>query len=71
MTVTVTALQSALGTGPYDAKIIRSTYASATAWHYVVGNADAGGRARWCAVTRSNSAAAQATEVLAVLVDGY
>lgn len=72
MTVTATALEAALdGTGAQQARILRSNYGAAVTWHLVAGNAQAGGRTRWCNVTDSSSAAAQAVEVLAVLNDGY
>lgn len=67
------AVQAVLGANPMNATIIDSMEASSDAtkqeW-YVIGNADAPGRARWCVTTAANSAALQAASILTQLRTG-
>ena len=71
MAITPAACQAAFGTTPMNAQIIRAdeTQGSITTsqeW-YVVGNADAPGRAKWCITTASDNAATQAAAILVQL----
>lgn len=67
---TVAAIQAQLdaaGTGG-AAHILMSTHEDATFdSHYCVGMADAAGRSRWCKVTAAQTAAQNATDILAAL----
>lgn len=68
--VTPDAVQAALGTDVGSPKILKSeqiTDGSTAGAYYVDGQATVGGRARWCAVTNTDSAANQATAILAAL----
>lgn len=71
MAITPAACQTALGTDPMDAKILRADEtqgadATKQEW-YVVGNVAAPGRARWCTTTASDNAATQAASILTQL----
>jgi len=69
-TITPAAVQAALGSTPMNATIThaRQTDVSSTAGcYYVIGNCDAPGRARWCDVTNTDSAATQAAAILVKL----
>lgn len=74
MAQTPAAVQAVLGTNPMNARILRAdetqgSDATLQEW-YVVGNADAPGRARWCSTTASDSAATQAASILTQLRAG-
>ena len=69
MAITSAQLQTALGTNPMNARVIQAFEPSQSTqqqW-YVIGNADAPGRARWINTTAASNAATQATDVLAQL----
>lgn len=71
MAITPAACQAALGTNPMSARIIRADEtqgadATKQEW-YVIGNAAAPGRNRWCSTTASDNAATQAASILAQL----
>ena len=68
--VTPAAVQAALSTAVHGARILRAeqTAVSATAGFYLAtGGASAPGRARWCAITNTDSAATQAAAILTAL----
>lgn len=67
--VTPAAVQAVLGTNPMNAQIIRAdqTNTATAGAYYVIGNVDAPGRARWCAITNTDSAATQAAAILVAL----
>lgn len=68
--VTPDAVQAALGTDALGPRILSSfqiTDGATAGAYYVTGGAAAPGRARWCAVTNTDTAAAQATAILAAL----
>ena len=68
--VTPAAVQAALGTDQGSPKILRSEQITdgSTAGAYLVnGAATVPGRVRWCAVTNTDTAANQATAILAAL----
>lgn len=67
--VTPAAVQAVLGTNPMNAKILRSdqTDTSTVGAYYAIGNVDAPGRARWCRITNTDSAATQAAAILTAL----
>lgn len=68
MAITSAQLQTALGTNPRNATVIREWPAEGTGqqW-YVEGREDARGRARMCNTTASDNAATQAASVLSTL----
>jgi hypothetical protein len=71
MAQTPAAVQAVLGSNPMNAQIVKADEvqgidATKQEW-YVVGNADAPGRARWCVTTSANSAATQAADILTQL----
>jgi hypothetical protein len=72
MAQTPAAVQAQLGTSPMNATILaaRETHLDTDTvnqhW-YVAGNCDAPGRTRWCTSTAANTAAQQATSILAAL----
>lgn len=68
--VTPAAVQAALGTDVGSPKILRAEQITdgSTAGAYLVdGAVTVAGRVRWCAVTNTDSAANQATAILAAL----
>lgn len=71
-TVTPAAVQVALGVAVGSPMILRSEQkVTATVAHYLVqGGAPYPGVTRWCATTNTDTAADQATAILAVLVTG-
>ncbi len=67
--VTPAAVQAVLGTSAMNAQIIRAdqTDTSTAGSYYCIGNVDAPGRARWVAITNTDSAATQAAAILTAL----
>lgn len=66
MAQTPAAVQAVLGTSAMNAQIVRATEvvgATLQEW-YVLGMADAPGRARWITTTAADSAATQAAAIL-------
>lgn len=69
MAITSAALQAALGTEANNARVVHAfepSQGTQQQW-YVIGNADAPGRARMVNTTASDNAATQAAAVLAAL----
>lgn len=69
MAQTPAAVQAVLGTNPMNAQIVRADEGAGGTeqrW-YVLGNADAPGRNRWCVTTAANNAATQAASILTQL----
>ena len=71
MAITPAAMQTALGTNPLSARVVRADEtqgadATKQEW-YVIGNVAAPGRARWVSTTASDNAATQAAAALAAL----
>ena len=69
MAITSAALQAALGANPMNAQVVIAFEPSVSTlqqW-YVIGNADAPGRARLLQTTASDNAATQAAAVLTAL----
>lgn len=69
MAQTSAAVQAELGTNAMNAQIVQAfepSVSTAQQW-YVVGNADAPGRARWISTTAADSAADQAAAILTAL----
>ena len=70
MSITSAQLQTALGTNPMNARVLKTdgtgTWGTVQRW-YVMGNVDAPGRARWVETTASDDAATQAAAVLVAL----
>lgn len=68
MAITGAQLQTALGITPQDAKVTQEFGVTGTQQNwYVEGNLDAPGRAKLITTTAADSAATQATAVLAAL----
>ena len=67
--VTPAAVQAVLGTSIYSPQIIRSdqTNTATLGAYYVRGGSSHPGRVRWCPVTNTDTAADQATAILAAL----
>ncbi len=67
--VTPAAVQTALGDLIGDPKILIATQTDTATLgaYYVHGNQTVAGRVRWCRVTNTDTAADQATAILAVL----
>jgi len=70
--VTTAEVQTALGVAQGSPRILRAEQTvTATVAHYLIqGGAVYPGVTRWCATTNTDTAAAQATAILAVLVTG-
>lgn len=69
MAQTPAAVQAVLGTNPMNAQIVRADEGAGGTeqrW-YVLGNADAPGRNRWCVTTASQTASQQAAAILVAL----
>ena len=69
MAITSAALQAALGTNPMNAQVViafEPSVGTLQQW-YVIGNADAPGRARLLQTTAADNAATQAAAVLTAL----
>ena len=65
------AVQAELDTTGSGARIMQTAYDDATyTSYYVTGRADVPGRRRWCTCTTADSAADQATAILAALAVG-
>jgi hypothetical protein len=69
-TITPDAVQDVLGRTGREAQIQQSDQiesVATTGAYYVVGNQSAPGRARWCPITNTDSAATQAASILVSL----
>lgn len=68
MSIIGASLQVALGSSPYNARVVREfqQQGNTQAW-FIVGNVDGRGRSRFCNTSSSLSAGAQASAVLTQL----